>query len=528
MRRLNSSKPLPLLAAVVLALTFLPAGTASAGEVPVAATAVLATQAAAAPAAGTFNRVTPERLLDTRSALGAAGPVSAHGTVALHVVGTAGVPATGVAAVALTVTAARPRGSGYVTVYPDGAARPATSNVNFTAGQAVANMVIVPVGSNGNVRLFNGAEARVDLLADVTGYFTAGTPSVPGSFRALPAQRLLDTRSGGAPVAAGTPVTVQVAGAAGVPSTGVASVVVNLTATLAAGSGFLTAYASGAARPNVSSLNFAGGLSIANLAVVPVGADGRISVFNGSTGGVQVLVDVVGYYRAGTTSAPGAFRMVGTSRILDTRIGLGASGRLSSGASMPLRVTGAAGIPTSGVTAVVMNLTVTAPQQPGYLVAYQSGRPTPTTSTVNFSAGQTASETVISPPSPSGTITITNRSAGTVGVIIDVTGYFLPGTAVTPGAFRPVTPTRIVDTRATGAIKANQSQPFSVTGRGGLPATGVSSIVLNLTETGGSTAGTISASAVGSTDLLPAMWRPCPNREQPCKGSSSHWLQLRM
>jgi hypothetical protein len=119
--------------------------------------------------AGAYGSVTPARLLDTRDS---GGPVAAGGTASVSVAGRGGVPASGVTAVALNVTAVSPTTSGFVTAYAGGTSRPATSNINVAAKQVVANLVIVPVGANGTVTLY--ASASTNLVADVAGYYTQG------------------------------------------------------------------------------------------------------------------------------------------------------------------------------------------------------------------------------------------------------------------------------------------------------------------------------------------------------------------
>lgn len=426
MHRISRIAPLSLSLSVVLALALALVPGAAASASP-AAPSRAAAVGVAAPAAGTFTALTPARLLDTRFRVGGSGTVGAHGTIALHVVGVAGVPTTNVAAVALTVTATRSAGPGYLTVYPDGAARPNASNLNFGTNQNVANMVIVPVGASGNIRLFNGSAGTADMLADVAGYFAGGTPSVAGAFQSLTVNRVLDTRSRAA-VRPESAISVQLTGVAGVPVTGVGSVVVNLTATGAAGSGYLTAYSSNAGRPLASSLNYLAGQNVANLAVVPVGADGRILIYNGGGGSVQVVVDVLGYYRAGTPTAVGSFRSVGQQRILDTRSGLGASGPLNGNSSMPLRVTGTAGIPASGVSAVVLNLTVAAPASAGYLTAYPNNTTRPSTSNLNFGAQQTVAALVTATVGADGYLRLYN-GGGTTRVVADIVGYYVGATA---------------------------------------------------------------------------------------------------
>ena len=293
-QRLRFGTPL-LVVAVLLGLSILAPATARAATQP-----------------GTFCPLPAARLLDTRSGVGApAAAVAPWSAVHLQVTGRGGVPASGVSAVVLNVTVTQPARSGFVTAYADGAARPTASNLNFVPGQTVPNLVVVPVGANGKVDLYNGSGGTVQLVADVSGYYVAGTVSAPGAFRSLAPQRLLDTRSGlGAPagaVAAGGTVHLQVLGRGGVPASGVSSVVLNVTVTQPARSGFVTAYADGAARPATSNLNFVPGQTVPNLVVVSVGADSKVDLYNGSPGTVHVVADVAGYHLAGTPSADGAF-----------------------------------------------------------------------------------------------------------------------------------------------------------------------------------------------------------------------------
>jgi hypothetical protein len=117
--------------------------------------------------------LTPARVLDTRSANGAVGPVAAGATVHLNVQGRGGVPATAgtVGAVVLNVTVTQPAQGGYITVYPHGVNRPTTSNLNFSKGQTVPNLVIAPVGPDGQVDFYNGSAGTVHLIADTSGWF---------------------------------------------------------------------------------------------------------------------------------------------------------------------------------------------------------------------------------------------------------------------------------------------------------------------------------------------------------------------
>ena len=71
------------------------------------------------------------------------------------------------------MTVVPPGAAGFVTVRPSGMARTNTSNLNFQAGQNIPNTVIVPVGADGRIQLFNGSGAGIHLVVDISGYIRA-------------------------------------------------------------------------------------------------------------------------------------------------------------------------------------------------------------------------------------------------------------------------------------------------------------------------------------------------------------------
>jgi hypothetical protein len=241
-------------------------------------------------------------LLDTRSGVGAAKiAVAAGSTVHLQVSGQGGVPASGVSAVVLNVTVSAATSPGSLTVTGDGTTRPGVSNLNFIAAQTVPNLVIAPVGTNGKVALYNGSAGTIQLIADVSGYYLSGAPSVAGAFGSLVPSRLLDTRSGvGAAkiaVAAGSTVHLQVTGRGGVPASGVSAVVLNVTVVGSTSAGFITVFGDGTSRPGVSSLNFAKSQTVPNLVIAPVGTNGKVALYNGSAGTIQLIADLSGWFK---------------------------------------------------------------------------------------------------------------------------------------------------------------------------------------------------------------------------------------
>ena len=440
---------LPILAVLILgllgvgsapaaAMTTSGAATTAATTTAGAGAAVGAEVATAAATGGMFTSVAPRRLLDTRSGVGApAAKVAPGATLPLQVGGRGGVPSTGVAAVVLNVTVTRPSRQGHITVYGDGTARPITSNVNFTAWQTVPNLVVTPVGGNGRVALHNASLGTTHLVADVEGYYLAGTPTEPGALQSLTPSRLLDTRVGtGAPAAkvgANATAHLEVAGRGGVPASGVSAVVLNVTVTAPTRGGHLTVHADGTAVPVTSNLNFEPGQTVPNLVVAPVGANGRVALENGSWGTLHLVADVAGYVLAGTPAQPGAFRSLAPLRLLDTRSGVGAAtAKVATGATLRLQVGGRGGVPKTGVSAVVLNVTVTNPSGSGYVTAHADGTARPTASNLNFVRGQTVPNLVVVPVAPNGRVALYNGSSGSTHLLADVAGYFVA--APTTGA----------------------------------------------------------------------------------------------
>lgn len=254
--------------------------------------------AGGAPGQGGFGSVGPTRLLNTRA--GAGVPVGAKQSVTFQASGgSTGVPPDA-SAVVLNVTATEPTASGYITAYPGGPTPPSASNLNFTTGQTVPNLVVVPVGSDGQVTLYNGSNGTVQLLADVQGYFAAGDPTTAGALGALAPARLLDTRPTAVPH--GGTAILKVAGRGGVPLSAVSAVVLNVTVTGPTSSGYITAYSG--SKPGVSNLNYAKGQTVANLVVVKPDSLGRVNFYNGSSGTVQLIADVSGYVLGQPLSVP--------------------------------------------------------------------------------------------------------------------------------------------------------------------------------------------------------------------------------
>ena len=207
-----------------------------------------------------------------------------------------GVPAAGVSAVVLNVTVTQPTSPGFLTVYPNGTARPIASNLNFVPNETVPNLVVAKVGADGKVAVYNNA-GSTHVVLDVVGWFGSdGAVTGGGRYNALNPSRLLDTRNG-APLAAGATITPTVTGVGGVPGTGVSAVVLNVTVTQPTAQSYMTVFPNGTARPLASNLNFVAGQTVPNFVMAKVGSDGKVAVYN-NTGSTHVVIDVVGWYSA--------------------------------------------------------------------------------------------------------------------------------------------------------------------------------------------------------------------------------------
>lgn len=394
---------------------------------------------------GYYHPVTPARILDTRNGTGGItgrlGP-GCHGEV--QVIGMGGVPISGVSAVVLNVTVAQATRGSFLTVYPTEAGLPNSSNLNFEAGQTVANLVTVKVGSNGKVRPYNAA-GQTHVIFDVVGWYgdTPDNPPEPtpipdpggyGFYHPLPPARIMDTRVGVPPqnkigkVGPGETTDALVTGVGGVPShaSGVTAVALNVTVTEPSSASYLTVYPTGVLRPNASNLNFLPGQSVPNLVVVKVGYFGKVDLFN-CCGFTHVIFDVVGWYGDADTDGT-LFRSLSPARITDTRFGLGWGGKLGHGGTANITVTGVGGVPV-GAKAVVLNATVTEVTGAGYLTVYPSDvAPRPNASNLNFVPGQTVPNLVIVRVAPighphAGKVNVYN-AAGQTHVVFDVVGYF--------------------------------------------------------------------------------------------------------
>ena len=549
----------------------------------------------AAPAESSMVSLVPARLLETRTDAPATvdgqfsgiGIRDAGSVTELVVAGRGGVAADA-SAVVLNVTVTETQGPGFVTVWPCGSARPTASNLNYQTGSTIPNAVVAKVGVGGKVCLFTMAPAH--LIADVNAYF----PAVSSMVSLVPA-RLLDSRIGGwdsichpmataydpddweadvplggtveltgylhVPIvfahdgtnypltfrsvvsssgvsdaawkcdmsvriavgygpnqieplpahfsdsdvrvrdAAGTVITgidldstrVRVVGVGtleyggdnGLPGTntitlqalasmapsapatvdgqfsgigmrdagsvtelvvagrgGVAAdasaVVLNVTVTETQGPGFVTVWPCGSARPTASNLNYQTGSTIPNAVVAKVGVGGKVCLFTMAP--AHLIADVNAYF-------PAVSSMVSLvpARLLETRTDAPATvdgqfsgiGVRAANSVTELVVAGRGGV-AADASAVVLNVTVTETQGPGFVTVWPCGSARPTASNLNYQTGSTIPNAVFAKVGVDGKVCLFTMAP--VHLIADVNAYFEPSASSSPPSPPPPTP----------------------------------------------------------------------------------------
>ena len=121
------------------------------------------------PNGGRVTTITPERIVDSRSGIGTPARPWGEGEVRnVAVAGRGSVPA-GATAVIANLTATNTTSWGFLSAWPAGVPQPASSNLNFLGGQTVPNLVMLKLGSGGQLSIANGL-GSANVILDVMGY----------------------------------------------------------------------------------------------------------------------------------------------------------------------------------------------------------------------------------------------------------------------------------------------------------------------------------------------------------------------
>lgn len=371
--------------------------------------------------------------------------------------------------------------------------------VALRSGVPQAPVTVGPVGTHTLPGLPGGLYTFT--VAAITG--VGAEPASPPSntvalnqpFAPLTPARVLETRPGLSTtdglfngiglLGPGTVTAVTVAGRAGVPGDA-SAVALNVTVTDARGPGFVTVFPCGVASvPNASNLNYGAGSTVPNMVVAKVGAGGQVCVFTPTT--THLLIDVNGFFPAAT-----AFTPIVPVRVLETRPGLATGdgllagiGPRDAGTVTEVPIAGRAGIP-GDAAAVVLNVTVTGTQAPGFATVYPCGGTVPTASNLNHGVGATVPNATVTKIGANGSVCIFTVAA--THLLVDVNGWFPQGADVTP-----LVPARLLESRpglvtddaqfnGIGLRQPGVVTSLQVTGRGGVP-NGATAVALNVTVT---------------------------------------------
>ncbi|MCB9821035.1 hypothetical protein H6798_00650 [Candidatus Nomurabacteria bacterium] len=397
--------------------------------------------------AGEFNPVSPYRLLDTRDGTGGTnGAIPAYGEISLKVTDRGVIPSSNqVSAGFFNFTVVSPKAKGYLTAYPAGSARPEVSIINFVSNENRANTATLKLGSNGEITIYNGSSSTIHLISDIMGYYSS--VNGPDGMRLNQSNsytRVLDTRTGtGAPKArinAHSSIKVPLTSMNGYDSA--AAVYGTLTAVNPSAIGYLTIYPSDEEQPLASIINFYPSKNVANSTIVGLGANKEITIYNGSSGTVDVIFDAKGYfakfnYSGGDVnfSNSGRFIPIDPIRIVDTRKGFGLGGSLGYAgflkrAQADFNVGGIGDIPNDYLLSLSANVAIVNPNKKGW-AEFSPGLGE--TSSINYEVNQNVAASIIMKAdrySAQKTSRITlppSDSAFKTDLIVDVYGYYLAG-----------------------------------------------------------------------------------------------------
>jgi hypothetical protein len=375
--------------------------------------------------------ITPVRVLDSRFNVGTLGSFRANSAKTFQVTNGGSIPHEAVA-ITGNVTVVGQQAAGFVSVTTNPTNTPASSTINFPLKDTRANNVTAPLSSAGQLSAVYKAATgkRTNLIFDVSGYFLDGDEDAAYNTIATPI-RVLDSRTEyniGLSGRFRSTIPRQLVVATdtnGIPTDAVA-VTANLTVTRSTTGGFVAVTPTlPLAVPGTSNINFPKGENRANGLTAKLDAGSLYLTFYGGAGAVtDLLLDVTGYYLADGDGL--LFFPLNPSRIMDSRINRGVTGKFTTNVAKTLDTDGHYGVP-EGAQAVAGNLTVTG-QNSGGFVSITPDPPSipPPTSIINFPKSDTRANGVTVGLSSSGDmrLTFTGGAGKSTHLILDLTGYF--------------------------------------------------------------------------------------------------------
>lgn len=275
-----------------------------------------------------------------------------------------------------------------------------------------------------NVHLTTSGQAEFAIwLRDRVIELAGGTPSAPQWV---------------AKVGPSVNLRIPVLGERGVPSTGVSAVSLNITASGADAVGFITVWPCGSSQPSTPNMYFSGTQAVTGEVLATIDSTGKVCLASSTP--AHIYVDVNGYFIAG-------FRATSLQRVIDTRAdsaqGLREVSQVKLAAKQVLRVKmtdlAVAGVPATGVGAVVLNITAMNSVSSGYITAYNCEK-RPRLWNLSFSKNIPATAMAVVPvKSLAGEVCI--YSSAETDVMADIGGWFAAAD------FGIIMPQRVADTR---------------------------------------------------------------------------------
>ena len=388
-----------------------------------------------------FIAIKPSRLVDSAKGIGVAtaqrcrlmweNSASPGQLMEVDVTGRAGVPSSGVSAVALSLRVGTNAPTS-VYVWPTGASKPSTVQAVAGAGGDGRATVVVPVGKDGRITLATTLGAQW-VNADVVGYYTADGGTL---FNAVNSWRAInDTVLG-----PGQVKSFKLGGKDGIPTSGVDSLTLSVTTTNATKSGALRIHAFGGIAPGADSAVYRIGTQRTATVITGASDNGSITISNMSTTAtVHVNVDVNGWSGATGDLYSASFG----HRILDTAAGKGASGVVTTGRTISFSARGVSGVPASA-SAVAMQLYATNPVSGSAFRAFAHGTREPDGWQFTSERAAPTAQLVIAPVGSDGKVSVVGIS-GSSNLRADVVGWW---TSTTRSPSPTPTPTPTVNPAA--------------------------------------------------------------------------------
>jgi len=211
--------------------------------------------------------------------------------------------------------------------------------------------------------------------------------------------------------------------------------------------------------------------------VAPIGWKTAVDGFTtyGSLGAYEVLVSGAPGSPPQSAACRSTFTPMTPTRLVDTRNGIGAAGRLGAGGQVVVQVANGSTVPNDA-TAAVLSIVAVNPSAAGFVTAYPCSGSVPDTSTLNFVAGQTVANNTIAALSGAGQLCVWTYAD--TDIVVDITGWLGPSGA---SRLTPIGPTRVVDTRSgIGGARLAPGATMEVNFNGIVPG-GSTAVALNVT-----------------------------------------------